>query len=160
MKSAKIILNIMSVVCFIYGAIYSFSLVLLPIGIYCFIAARRFSFRAENLFDVYVVPNKMLKRYVIFSCIVCLPFGLLSLVAYKLVASNNVTVDEVKNDAGLHLSENEPETEAKPAEVQTEMTEQEKKEKFEKLQNFRDKGIITDEELEMAREQLFGKKDS
>ena len=38
------------------------------------------------------------------------------------------------------------------------MTDEEKQAKFKKLQNFRDKGIITEEELELAREQLFGKK--
>ena len=157
MKSSKILLNIMSVVCFIFGAVYCFTLVLLPIGIYCFIAAKRFSFRADNLFDVYVVPNKIIKKYAIFASIVCFPIGLLCLVAYNLIASNNVSVEEIKNNAGLHHSEEKTSDEVTPAQVQTVMTEKEKNEKFEKLQNFRDKGIITDDELEMAREQLFGK---
>ena len=132
--------------------IYSLSL-----QIYCFISARRFSYRADNLVDVYVVPNKVLKIYVIFTIFACFPFGFLALIAYNLVASNNIVVEEVKNDAGLHLGENEPEEKPTNVDAQTELSEKEKKEKFAKLQNFRDKGIITEEELEMAREQLFGK---
>ena len=159
MKSAKIMLNIMSVICFIFGAVYSFSIILLPIGIYCFIAAKRFSYRAEHLIDVYMVPNKVFKGYAIFVCFACFPFGFIALISYRLISSNNVTVDEVKNEAGLHLEKEEEKQEVKPVYAETELTEKEKQEKFEKLQNFKEKGIITEEELEMAREQLFGNKD-
>ena len=53
MKASKVLLNIMSVVCYVYGALYLFSLVFIPVGVYCFIAARRFSYKAEHIFDMY-----------------------------------------------------------------------------------------------------------
>ena len=61
MKVTKVLLNIMSVVSFVYGALYCFSLVFIPVGVYCFIAARRFSYKAEHLFDNYAVTDKTIK---------------------------------------------------------------------------------------------------
>lgn len=165
MKTAKVLLNILSVVCFIFGALYIFSLVFIPIGVYCFLAGKRFSFKAEHIYDIYTVSNQTLKNYTIFVSIACFPLGLLSIVAYKLVASNNVKVEEFKVADAEPASEPEKPVEKEenvsPETVEpvAEETEEEKQEKFKKLQNFRDKDIISEEELEMAREQLFGKKD-
>ena len=174
MKSSKILLNIMSVVCFIYGALYSFTLVFIPIGVYCFIAGRRFSFKAEHLDDKMFLSDDDFKKYVIFSSIVCFPLGLLSIIPYIILTNNNVKistyqtesikVETVEEKEGKQEEvDNESEKEEKSAEEviaqkEDEMTEEEKQAKFKKLQNFRDKGIITEEELELAREQLFGKK--
>lgn len=168
MKASKVILNIMSVVCFIYGALYVFSLVFIPVGIYCFIGGRKFSYKAEHLEDTFTIPNKVFKTYVIFSCVLCFPFGLLSLIPYFLIASNNVKVTnkEENNFSNEEYANPKVETiinENQETTSQTDSsqeTEQEKQEKFRKLQNFHDKGLITDDELEMAREQLFGKKDN
>ena len=92
MKSSKILLNIMSVVCFIYGALYVFSLVFIPVGIYCFIAGRRFSFKAEHLDDKMFLNDNDFKSYVIFSSIVCFPLGLLSIIPYMFLTNNNVKI--------------------------------------------------------------------
>lgn len=171
MKVTKVLLNIMSVVGFIYGALYCFSLVFIPVGVYCFIAARRFSYKAEHLFDDYAVTNKTIKRFTIFVCIACFPFGLLAIIpCYKLL-TNNIEIkgfnytdtrdvapeNEVKIET---IVEEKPES-SKEEEKETsqEETEEEKLEKFEKLKNFNKKGIITDDELEMARKQLFGDKE-
>lgn len=174
MKTSRIILNIESVVCFIFGALYTFSLVFIPLGVYCFIAGRRFSYKAEHMYDTMFLSDKDFKSYVIFVSIVCFPLGLLSVIPYLKITSNNVSVTDTN---GLHLQEDsvqeavavtdvkgekkeESESNAEVVEVQKneELSEEEKQEKFKKLQNFRDKGIITEEELELAREQLFGKK--
>ena len=169
MKTSKVFLNISSVVCFLYGAIYVFSLVFIPIGIYCFIAGRRFSYKAEHIDDFYTIKNEVFKNYVIFASIACFPFGLLSIIPYVILTGNNVKI------SGLHLQEHDDvkvtdvKTETKESDIQeqeeslvkeipVEETETEKQEKFKKLQKFRDKGIITEEELEQAREQLFGDK--
>ena len=66
---------------------------------------------------------------------------------------NNIKVEDVK---GQDNETSETVTEVK---VENPETEEEKQEKFKKLQNFKEKGLITDDELEMAREQLFGKKE-
>ena len=62
MKTTKILLNIMSVVCFIYGAFYLFSLVFIPVAVYCFLAGKRFSYKAEHLYDTFTVTNQTLKN--------------------------------------------------------------------------------------------------
>ena len=173
MKSSKILLNIMSVVCFLYGALYSFTLVFIPVGVYCFIAGRRFSFKAEHLDDKMFLSDNDFKNYVIFSSIVCFPLGLLSIIPYVILTNNNVkistyetssikveTVEEKEDseeETKIENNEEKPVEEVK-AQKEEEMSEEEKQTKFKKLQNFRDKGIITEEELELAREQLFGKK--
>lgn len=170
MKISKVILNIESVVCFIFGALYSFSLVFIPVGVYCFIAGRRFSYKAEHLDNDMFLSNKHFKYYVVFASIACFPLGLLSIIPYVLVVGNRI---RITNDVGLKLQKDDETEEMQPVETiegeekQTqeaviqkddELTDEEKQAKFEKLQNFKDKGIITEEELEQAREQLFGKK--
>lgn len=165
MKASKLMFNIMSVICFIYGTLYIFSLVFIPIGVYCYIAAKRFSFKAENLMDNYTVSNKTLKNYVIFVCIACFPLGFLSIIPYLICASNNISVETTKESETSDVlveniekeSDEKIEKEPEAVEPHTEQTEAEKLEKFEKLKNFHEKGIITDDELEMARQQLFGK---
>ena len=171
MKISKILLNIMSVVCFVYGALYTFSLVFIPVGIYCFIAGRRFSYKAEHLDNTMFLSNEDFKKYVIFVSIACFPFGLFSIIQYVLIVGNKI---KITNPAGLHVQshdekfesdvkiENVEEKQEEPSQVEaqkdSELSEEEKQTKFAKLQSFRGKGIITEEELELAREQLFGKK--
>ncbi len=171
MKVTRVLLNIMSVVGFIYGALYCFSLVFIPVGIYCFIAARRFSYKAEHLFDEYAVTNKTIKNFTIFVCIACFPFGLLAIIpCYKLL-TNNIEIKgfnytdtrDVNSNNDIKIETiNEANKEIQKEENQenvVEETEEEKLEKFEKLKNFNKKGIITDDELEMAKKQLFGDKE-
>ena len=177
MKVSKVLLNIASVVCFIYGALYVFSLVFIPVGVYCFITARRFSYKAEHMDNDMFLSNQNFKYYVIFASIACFPLGLISIIPYIKLTSNNVSIStakfHVKTDNDVNVedakaveteeikNENaEEKAEVQEVEVQkdNELSDAEKQEKFNKLQGFRDKGIITDEELELAREQLFGKK--
>lgn len=180
MKSSRILLNIMSVICFIYGALYVFTLVFIPLGVYCFIAGRRFSFKAEHLDDTMYMSNYHFKCYVIFVSIVCFPLGLLSIVPYLYLTTHNIKVSNFENNShnsdvqvtepereifdskeknfeNNEIENNSTEVEVVKPQKEEEMTEEEKLSKFRKLQNFRDKGIITDEELELAKEQLFGK---
>lgn len=164
MKLNKILLNISAVFCFIIGAFYIFSLVFIPVGIYCFIAGKRFSYKADHLLDNYAVDKKVLKGYSIFSSIVCFPFGLIALIAYLRIYSNNVKIEtteslnnKVTDDESL-VQDNEIEVEKQSAqETIKEETEEEKLEKLEKLRKFKEKGIITEEEFNMAKEQMFGK---
>lgn len=179
MKSAKVLFNISAIVCFLYGALYVFSLVFIPLGVYCFIASKRFAYKADHLFDMYAINDKVLKNYVIFASIACFPLGCLSIIPYYLLVSNKIKIKE------FNVVTNESEQEEQVAEVKVEEvkeentqeikeeskveiqetekveeTEAEKLEKFKKLENFKEKGIISEEELEMAREQLFGKKEN
>lgn len=170
MKKNKVLLNILSVICFIYGALYVFSLVFIPIGIYCFSAGKKFSYKADHLLDNFSVDKKIMKGYTILVSIACFPFGLLSIITYLGIYGNNVkieTTDFIKANSEDIKSEQSKNTESEKSKVdsqnendksQTEETESEKLEKLEKLRNFRDKNIITEEEYEMARDQILGKK--
>lgn len=168
MKASKVLFNIAAVVCFLFGALYIFTLVFIPIGVYCFIASKRFAFKAEHLYEDFAVSNQTLKKWVIFASIACFPLGLISIIPYWMITSNNVKVEsfnikisEDDSNADFKAEANETASEeAKQESLKEEVveeTEEEKLEKFKKLENFREKGIITEEELEMAREQLFGK---
>ena len=97
MKLNKILLNILSVICFIFGACYIFSLVFIPIGIYCFSAGKLFSDKADHLLDNFVADKKMMKAYTIFVSIACFPLGLLSIFVYLGIYGNNVKVQTSEN---------------------------------------------------------------
>lgn len=167
MKANKVLLNIVSVFCFLFGACYIFSLVFIPVGIYCFSAGKLFSSKADHLLDNFVADKKLMRNYTIFVSIVCFPFGLLSVIAYLGIYGNNVKVQEAES---VKVEPVEEPVEVKAEEVEVEKTseesvkepvkeetEEEKLEKLEKLRKFKDKKIITEEEFEMAKEQMFGK---
>ncbi len=172
MKSSKVLLNISAFFCYIYFALYIFTLVFIPIGVYCFLAGKCFAAKADNLEDIFKIKNETFRNYAIFASIFCFPFGLLSLIPYFILTSNHVKIsnsdsakiDKIDNeDKTFAKEENPDEQQTKDAEfekTQTESSESEadKLEKLKKLENFRDKGLITDDELEQAREQMFGKK--
>ena len=172
MKASKVLFNISAVICFIIGALYTFTLVFIPVGVYCFVASRRFAFKADHLFEDYSISNATLKNWVIFASIACFPLGLISIIPYMLMTSNNVKVSgtNIKLTEDTSNVDFKPELEEKTEEKAEEKAEEkveesveetyeEKVEKFKKLENFKEKGIITEEELEMAREQLFGKEE-
>ena len=163
MKLNKVLLNIASVISFIFGAFYIFSLVFIPVGIYCFTAGKRFSYKADHLLDNYAVDKKVLYGYSIFVSVVCFPLGLIALIAYLRIYSNNIKVETAENsnlesDKETIVQDNEIDikTESSQTNVQEE-TEEEKMEKLEKLRKFKEKGIITEDEFEMARKQMFAK---
>ena len=165
MKTNKVLLNIVSVFCFLFGACYIFSLVFIPLGIYCFSAGKLFSSKADHLLDNFVADKKLMRNYTIFVSIVCFPFGLLSVIAYLGIYGNNVKVQAAESVKIEPVEEVVEETvEVKTEEVSegkkeemTEETEAEKLEKLEKLRKFKEKNIISEEEFEMAKEQMFGK---
>lgn len=165
MKSSKVLLNITSFFCFIYFAIYIFTLVFIPIGIYCFIAGKTFSYKAEHLDETMRISNQQFKNYVIFVSIFCFPFGLLSIIPYLKLTSNNVVISDAETTKSNEEKESDREETQKTVETEVinkenqEETMEEKIEKFKKLQRFKENGFITEEELEQAREQIFGKKE-
>ena len=168
-KSNKVLLNISAVICFIFGAFYIFSLVFIPVGIYCFVAGRLFSHKADHLLDNYVVDKKSMKAYTIFASIACFPLGCLSIIAYFGIYGNNVKVEDNEvikfnffnapdEDEEVEKAEEVAQEEVKEESAKEE-TEEEKMEKLEKLRKFKEKNIITEEEFEMAKEQIFKKED-
>ena len=175
MRTTKTLLNVSAFICFVFGAVYLFTLVFIPIGIYCFIAAKRFAYRADHMFETFAVNNQTLKNYTIFASIACFPLGLLSIIPYLMIVGNKVKIsgfnvvsndeqDVKKQEKIVEIVETSMNEQAEKFEevkeepiVETE-TEEEKLEKLKKLENFKEKGIITEEEFEMAKEQLNIKK--
>ena len=170
MKTAKVLLNLTAFFCFLYFALYIFTLVFIPIGIYCFIAGKRFNYKAEHMVDDLRFSNNDFKKYVIFVSIFCFPFGLLAIIPYYLIVSNKIKVTDLKyvdtrSEQPVEDVKESQETTSESSETSEnpatkEEPEEEKLEKFKKLENFKEKGLITEEELEQAREQLFGKKEN
>ena len=170
MKKTKITLNILAVISFIFGALYCFSLVFIPVGVYCFAAGKLFSYKADHMMDSYSADKKTLTRYFIFVAIACFPLGLLSCLAHMFLYGNNVKVQEFNYVKITDVAPEEKQEESKVEETETkeevkeepiqEETEEEKLEKLKKLENFKEKGIISEEEFEMAKQQMFGKKDA
>jgi len=169
MNKSKVLLNITSFVCFVFFALYIFTLVFIPIGIYCYIAGKNFAYKAEHLDDKMKMSDHQFKAYTIFVSIFCFPLGLLAILPYKFLTSNNVVVTDLKyvnteeeskveEVKTVETSTTNSEVVESPVEEKAE-TEEEKIEKFRKLENFKEKGFITEEELEQAREQIFGKKE-
>ena len=115
MKKAKITLNILAVISFIFGALYCFSLVFIPIGVYCFAAGRLFAYKADHMMDSYSADKKTLSRYFVFVAIVCFPLGLISGLAYLFLYGNNVKVEEFNyvkiTDVAPEEKQEEPQTE-------------------------------------------------
>lgn len=161
MKANKVLLNIVSVFCFLFGACYIFSLVFIPVGIYCFSAGKLFSYKADHLLDNFIADKKTIKAYTIFVSIVCFPFGLLSVIAYLGIYGNNVKVEKTESVRIETIEEPEifatEEVVEEKEEFVKEETEEEKIEKLEKLRKFKEKKIISEEEFEMAKEQILGK---
>lgn len=177
MRTTKTLLNVSAFICFIFGAIYLFTLVFIPIGIYCFVAAKRFAYRADHMFETFAVNNQTLKNYTIFASIACFPLGLLSIIPYLMIVGNKVKISgfnvvsndeqDVKKQENIAKIVEESASErpekfeqAEPEKVEETAveSEEEKLEKLKKLENFKQKGIITEEEFEMAKEQLNIKK--
>ena len=163
MKTSRVLLNISAFICFVFGAIYLFTLVFIPIAVYCFIAGKRFSSKAEHIDDLYSIDNRVFKNYVVFASIACFPLGLISIIPYLRLTGNNIKINRVEEESKVTITTNETVDEKKEevqsVEAQKEdiLSDEEKMKKFKKLENFKEKGLITEDELEMAREQLFGK---
>ena len=118
MKSSKVLLNITSFFCFIYFAIYIFTLVFIPIGIYCFIAGKTFSYKAEHLDETMRISNQQFKNLVIFVSIFCFPFGLLSIIPYLKLTSNNVVISDAETAKSNEEKESDREETQKTVETE------------------------------------------
>ena len=116
--------------------------------------------------------KKTMVRYFVFVAIACFPLGLLTILAYNFLYGNNVKVanynyvkindisDEERKAKNEDSNNTDDSSSTEPVEEKAQLeSEEEKLEKLEKLKNFKDKGIISEEEFEMAKEQMFGKND-
>lgn len=147
--------TLMGVLGYIIGIAYCFTLIFIPIAVYCFIGAKRY-IEWANLTDSQLAQYKSnLTNWAIFFSIVGFPIGLLS-IAPAVLVSNNVTITNV--------SEPTNETENRETVVHTEEKKEEKDEAvdslktIEKLDSLKKEGLITEEEYERAKKEVLEKK--
>lgn len=152
MKKNYIIFNILTVVAYFYGVLLCATLVLLPLGVYAVISAHRYSEFADFTAGQVVQNKKRMQNWIIFGCVLYFPIGLIGLMCLN-VKPEDVTVEEPKQEAEQPT---EPQTEQPTVEVEIHnpTTTAEKEEKLEKLLRFKEKGLITEEEFEQAKQQL------
>lgn len=147
--------TLMGVLGYIIGIAYCFTLIFIPIAVYCFIGAKRY-IEWANLTDSQLAQYKSnLTNWAIFFSIVGFPIGLFS-IAPAVLVSNNVTITNV--------SEPTNETANGETVVHTEEKKEEKDEvvdslkTIEKLDSLKKEGLITEEEYERAKKDVLEKK--
>lgn len=154
MKKCQTIFNILTVIAYFYGVLLCATMVLIPIGVYSIIAAHRYSdFADYNQYQM-SINKRNIKNWIIFGCILYIPFGLIGLSCLSYV-DNNVSVEDVNTTQGTVDSE----IEAKPVvdvEIHTPQSDNEKAEKLEKLKRFKENGLITEAEYQQAKNDLYG----
>lgn len=145
---------LMGVIGYILGISCCFTLLLIPVAIYCFIGAGKYMGFAE-LTDAQLAMNKQsLVNWSIFFSIVGFPVGLVSIII-PLRVSPNVTVYDVKDSKEEIKQETTQEEKQEKYEPDTQLT---KLETIEKLQKFKEDGLITEEEFEKAKKEVIGDK--
>ena len=138
--------TINSVVNYFIGVLYSFTLILLPIGIYCFICAMRNNHYAKLSEAQLASIKEQVKGWTIFSSIACFPIGLISIIPFCLIGSNGIKITSVENSP---VNQTEDEV----------LSISEIDEKIAKLTHFRKEGIISEEEYQKAIDELKNMKD-
>ena len=145
---------VLCVIGYLLGISCFFTLILIPIGVYCIIGANKYRDLAEMSDSEVFHHKKSITNWAIFFSIVGFPLGLISIVPV-LTLDNNVTVTDVKDDV-------KPEANTGATVQHTENREKVKNElgdleTLEKLKNLLDEGLITKEEFERAKSDLFKK---
>lgn len=160
MKKTKIIFNILTVFAYFYALLFCATMVLIPLGIYGIIAAHRFSDFAEYT-PFQLSQNKTrITNWIIFGCFGIFPFGLLGLLCLSDL-NNNIDVQSAENDKNSETESQQNSTEHEKVEVEihTPQSESEKAEKLAKLKRFKENGLITEEEYQQAKNDLYGETD-
>ena len=148
----------------IAGVIYAVSLIFLPVAIYCFIYAK-FFFKIAKLTSSEFASIKSIILYpAIIVSVLAFPLGLISLVTYFLAGANVVKITEA-NDPIIDPNLEFEKIIAEVDEIQVTEKEEpaqynlspEDLEKLEKLTNFKNQGLLTEEEFIQAKNQLLNK---
>ena len=160
MKKNYIIFHILTVLAYFYGIILCASLVGIPLGVYAIISAHRYSEFAEYSQFQLSQNKQRVKNWVYFGAVLYFPFGLIGLLCLTSI-NNNVSVEEVVSEPEKSPDESESEQKEKETvevEIHTPSNDAEKAEKLAKLERFKQNGLITEEEFEQAKQQLYGDK--
>lgn len=143
--------TIMGIIGYITGVAYCFTLILIPVAVYCFIGARKY-IEWSSLTDGQLAQYKQkLTNWAIFFSIVGFPIGLLSIVPACLI-SNNVTITNVEEPKAEETKNEQPVNETQEKEKKSP---EDKLATIEKLENLKKEGLITEEEFERAKKEVL-----
>lgn len=146
--------TVMGILGYFIGVAYCFTLILIPVAVYCFIGAKRYMDWAQLTDSQLAQYKPNLTNWAIFFSIVGFPIGLLSIVPACLV-SNDVTITNVSEPGKAGETSEEPKVEEKKEEDKS----LSKMETIEKLDSLKKEGLITEEEYERAKKEVLEKKD-
>ena len=150
MNKSSVWCTIMAVLGFIFGVGYCFTIILIPVAIYCFIGAKRYMEWANLTDSQLLVKKQSLINWAIFFSIVGFPLGFISIVPACMISNNNIVVTD-KTTA----SETETGNETKETVEEEELSDIET---IEKLNNLKKEGLITEEEYARAKDEVLNKK--
>jgi len=152
--------TINGVIGFIAGISYAFTLILLPIAIYCFIGAKKYIDCAGLTDSELAMHKKSLVNWAVFFSIFAFPIGLLSIIP-ALKADNNVSVTDIK----IETTKVNPAPKTDEVKQETQKPKEEAKsdlsasDTIEKLKKFLEDGLITEEEFNRAKSEILGEKE-
>lgn len=157
MNKSSVWCTIMAVLGFIFGVGYCFTIILIPVAIYCFIGAKRYMEWANLTDSQLVVKKQSLINWAIFFSIVGFPLGLISIVPACMISNNNIVVTDVKTEDAEKTTASETEigNETKETVEEEELSDIET---IEKLNNLKKEGLITEEEYARAKDEVLNKK--
>lgn len=142
--------TLMSILGFIFGIGYCFTLILIPIAVYCFIGARRYNDWAEMSDGELANYKKAFKSWAIFFSIVGFPLGLFSIIPAVKVSNNvvvtSVSEPEAEQTVEVHTEEAVAVPQASPTS---------KVDTIAKLDELKKEGLITEEEYERAKKEVI-----
>lgn len=155
MNKNSVLCSVMGIISYIIGISYCFTLILLPVAIYCFIGGRMYMELAKKTDGEVAIKKQSLTYWAIFFSIVGFPIGLISIII-PLRANNNVKVSNVEEPkVTVQTTEEVKPEENKVYEQKSDLTDLET---IEKLQKFKEDGLITEEEFERAKKEILEKK--
>ncbi len=143
--------TIMGIIGYITGIAYCFTLILIPVAVYCFIGARKY-IEWSSLTDGQLAQYKQkLTNWAVFFSIVGFPIGLLSIIP-ACMTSNNVTITNVEEPKEEGVKAEQPKEEKQEKEKKSP---EDKIATIEKLENLKKEGLITEEEFERAKKDVL-----
>lgn len=143
--------TLMGILGYIIGISYCFTLILIPVAVYCFIGARKYIEWAGLTDGQLSAYKSSLTNWAVFFSIVGFPIGLLSIVPACLT-SNNVTITNVEEQK---TEESKSETPKQESTEKQKKSPEDKVSTIEKLENLKNEGLITEEEFQRAKKEVL-----
>lgn len=162
-NKATIWLYISMVLGYIWGCALILSLIFLPLGIYAISGANLYHDCTQVTDSELYCVSKRLTNWAIFFSIIFFPFGLLTIIPAYIASNNKIKVvsnDSDEFDANSYMAnvvkENEANYSGSASPVEQRVVSAEDMEKFEELKKYKEQGLITEEEFQRAKHEIFG----